>query len=282
MDPMQPFFSIVIPTLNEEKFLPKLLKDLEKQKRSNFEIIVVDSMSEDDTRKVAEKFPSLPLSFIENERKNVSYQRNYGANKARGAYLIFLDADSRISSGFTKKLENIINKKKGLFFVPAMKTDNPNTEPQFIVDIVNLAFQISQNIGRPFVLGAGIIIEKKYFFTIGGFDEKLSFGEDYDLAIRSFNWGVRAKFLNEIKFTYSLRRIRREGKLKAYYTFFLSTLQYIFNGKTEKKLFNYDMGGHLYDKKQVKIKEKNLLDSFDSKNILQKIRRIFSELFIEE
>lgn len=276
---MKPFFSIIIPTLNEEKFLPKLLRDLEKQKNINFEIIIVDSESSDKTEIEAEKFVNLPITFIENKRKNVSYQRNYGAKKAKGTYLVFLDADSRISTSFTKKLEDVVKKKKGLFFVPSMKTDNPNTEPQFIVDVINLAFQVSQNLGRPFVLGAGIIIERKYFFIIDGFDEKLSFGEDYDLAIRSYNWGVRAKFLNEVKFTYSLRRIRKEGKLKAYYIFFLSTMQYIFKGKTERKMFDYDMGGQLYNNKLIKVKKNSLLDSFNSKNILKKIKESFNDLF---
>lgn len=276
---MNPFFSMIIPTLNEEKFLPKLLKDLEKQKNNNFEIIIVDSNSDDKTSEEVKKFVNLPISFFENKLKNVSYQRNLGAKKAKGEYLVFLDADSRIPSSFTKKLEHAIKKKRGLFFVPSMKTDNPNTEPQLIIDVVNFVFQISQNSKRPFVLGAGIIIERKYFFTIGGFDEKLLFGEDYDLAIRSYNWGVRAKFLNEVKFTYSLRRIRSEGKLKAYYIFFLSTIQYIFGGKTKREMFDYDMGGQLYNNKIIKTKKNNLFNSFNSKNILKNVKKTFTDLF---
>jgi len=278
---MKPFFSVIIPTLNEEKFLPKLLDDLKRQKRQNFEIIIVDSQSEDRTKEEAEKFKTLPLFFIIHQRQNISVQRNYGAKKAKGQYLLFLDADSRINTYFTNKLEDIICKKKGLFFVPSLKTDNPKTEPQQIVDIINLAFQISQNIGRPFALGAGIIIEKKYFFTIGGFDEKLEFGEDYDLAIRSYNWGVRAKFLNEVKLTYSLRRIRKEGKLKAYYIFFLSTLQYLLKGKTERKMFKYEMGGHLYKTDNKEKKSQKILDQLNTGNIIKQLRESFISLIKE-
>lgn len=276
---MKPFFSVIIPTLNEEKFLPKLLNDLVKQKTKNFEVIIIDSQSKDQTKNEAAKFKNLNLLFKIRNKKNVSAQRNFGAKLAKGEYLLFLDADSRINLTFTGKLENIIKKKKGLFFVPSLKTDNSKTEPQQLVDIINFIFQISQNIGRPFALGAGIVIEKKYFFTLGGFDERLSFGEDYDLAIRSYNWGVRAKFLREIKFTYSLRRIRREGKLKAYYIFLISAIQYLLNGRTEKK-FDYEMGGHLY-KTDDKKKYSNILDQLNTKNIIRKIKKYFKLILRE-
>ncbi len=53
---MKLFYSIIIPTLNEEKYLPLLLSDLNKQKEKNFEVIIVDGSSIDNTKKEAEKF----------------------------------------------------------------------------------------------------------------------------------------------------------------------------------------------------------------------------------
>jgi glycosyltransferase involved in cell wall biosynthesis len=58
---MQPFFSIVVPTLNEELFLPYLLKDLQNQKEKNFEVIVVDSYSEDKTKFVVRNWNLFPI-----------------------------------------------------------------------------------------------------------------------------------------------------------------------------------------------------------------------------
>ena len=112
-----PFFSIIIPTLNEEKFIPKLLLDLSYQKDKNFEIIIVDGNSSDKTKEVVLKFKTqLPINFFTVDKRNVSYQRNLGTKKASGRYLIFLDADSGVRSNFIKKTFLIINKKKGLFF----------------------------------------------------------------------------------------------------------------------------------------------------------------------
>jgi len=73
-----PYFSVIIPTLNEEKFLPKLLNDLKRQKEKNFEIIVVDGNSSDKTKEAAEAykkhFPA--FKFLTAKKANVSYQRN--------------------------------------------------------------------------------------------------------------------------------------------------------------------------------------------------------------
>lgn len=275
---MQPFLTIIIPTLNEELFLPKLLGDLQKQTKKNFEVCIVDSASKDKTKELALPFKkALPLYFFENQKRNVSIQRNFGAKRGKGKYLVFLDADTRVEPSFARKLENAIRKKKGLLFFPRFKTDDPNTETQFVMDVVNLFFIISQNLDRPFALGAAMIFEKNYFFTLNGFDERLSFGEDYEITRRSFKWGVKAKFLSDVSAMYSLRRIRKEGKLLAYYKFFLSTAQYLIKGKTERKLFDYEMGGHLY--KEVEGKKMLTIDAL--KKALKKAKKIFVKILNE-
>src|SRR6266480_923896 len=99
-------FSIIIPTLNEEHYLPKLLTDLQKQTQQNFEVIVVDGKSEDNTKEQAISFAKkLPLKFIETPTRNVSHQRNLGAKHALGAYLFFLDADTRIDRDTIEKIQ---------------------------------------------------------------------------------------------------------------------------------------------------------------------------------
>lgn len=244
---MTPYLSVVIPTLNEEQYLPRLLKNLQKQKTRNFEVIVVDSCSEDKTQEKALVFKHiLPLTFFENDYRNVSYQRNFGAQHAKGAYLVFLDADSQINSSFTGKLEKTIRAKKGLFFLPKLKTDSQDPDIKIVVDVLNVTFEASQAINRPFALGGAMILEKNYFLTIGGFDPKLQFGEDTDLARRSLGWNVKMKFIPEVSVTYSMRRIKREGRLKSAYKYFVGTVNYLMHGITGKKLFEYEMGGHLY------------------------------------
>ena len=91
--------SIVVITLNEEKRIGRLMEDLSKQTHKEFEVIVVDSNSEDSTCEVAAAYESsLPaLTIHKMETRGVSLGRNTGASLAKHERLLFLDADVRLA-----------------------------------------------------------------------------------------------------------------------------------------------------------------------------------------
>src|ERR1051325_6774558 len=109
-----PFFSIVIPTLNEERYLPHLLLDLSRQTFRNFEVTIVDGMSEDQTVFNARQFQNRFERFrvLESDRRNVSHQRNLGAQTARADWLIFFDADNRLPKDFLQKIRILIEERE--------------------------------------------------------------------------------------------------------------------------------------------------------------------------
>jgi len=90
--------SIIIPTLNEEKFLPHLLISLKEQTFKDFEIIVADNNSTDATRSIALKSGAKMV-----EGGLPARGRNNGAKVARGEWLLFLDADVILPPGFFRK-----------------------------------------------------------------------------------------------------------------------------------------------------------------------------------
>ena len=267
---MGPFFSIIIPTLNEADFLPKILHDLEKQKEQDFEIIIVDANSTDKTKEVALSFKKLPLSFLEVGRQNVAFQRNYGALHAQGKYLIFIDADSGVATAFTKKLKSEIMKKKGLVFIPFIVPDEKNPQTKMIFNIVNFIIETSQYVGKPFSSGGSMIWEKYFFHHVGGFEEKLFISEDHQIVQKAFRHGVRARFLPEIKIKFCLRRMRKEGQLALFYKVILSYTYFLLKGDIKKKIFDYQMGGLGYQKLKKTM-------SFDRKikNYFQQIKDYF-------
>jgi len=100
-------FSICIPTLNEEKYIGGILKCLEKQTFKDFEVIVVDGKSSDNTKREVMKFSDkLPLTFLESPKRGVSFQRNYAAKSAKGKYIIFFDADVMIEDDFLQEINS--------------------------------------------------------------------------------------------------------------------------------------------------------------------------------
>lgn len=243
----KPFFSIIIPTLNEEKFLPRLLDNLVKQKFKNFEVIIIDGDSFDKTIEKARGYISfLDLKIITRKKRNVSYQRNYGAKMAKGQFLIFLDADSQVNCFFTKKVYKNVFKRKGLLFLPFLEPEENKPQYKLLFEFVNFLIEASQISGRPFSAGGALIIEKNFFKIIGGYNENLFLAEDHELIKRALQWGVRAKFLKDVKVKFCLRRLKKEGDLALFYKYLLASAHYIFKGEIRQKIFDYQMGGQYF------------------------------------
>ena len=244
---MKPFFSIIIPTLNEELFLPNLLQDFKKQKVKNFEIIVVDANSKDKTRKIVKSFKqSLNLKLYLSNKKNVSYQKNLGAKKAKGKYLLFIDADSRINSTFIKLLKVNISTKKGLVFLPSIVPEEKTPQFKLAYRVVNYLVQVSQNTNRPLSTGGCMVLERKFFNKIKGFNEKVFNAEDHSIIQKAKLFGEKAVFLTRVKRTESFRRMNKEGTFQYLYKLSVGVLYTIFKGEIKEKIFEYEMGGHLY------------------------------------
>src|SRR3989339_724465 len=124
----KPFFSIIIPALNEEKYLSLLLSDLSNQTLRDFEVIVVDGKSEDKTVKIAKSFSDkLPsLEVVSSNVRHVCTQRNLGSKKASGKYLIFSDADNRLPEFFLVGIKYKIELLNADLITPWFKPDKAN------------------------------------------------------------------------------------------------------------------------------------------------------------
>lgn len=247
------YFSVVIPTLNEEMFLPKLLGDLEKQKDKDFETIIVDGHSVDNTKKEGLKFAKkLKLSFYTVKKRNISHQRNFGAERARGKYLVFMDADIRINNSFMSMLKMEIEKYRYLVFLPSFQ---PYGDKKPLFQMSNFLIEVSQHLNKPVPTPGLMIFENNFFNLIGQYTEKDQhkksfFPEDHDILFRVYKSGVRAKFLNKVRYKISLRRMENEGFFNYLKKITTSTIQMSVKGEVDHQAFDYEMGGHIYKKRR--------------------------------
>jgi glycosyltransferase involved in cell wall biosynthesis len=243
-------FSIIIPTLNEQEYLPKLLHSLTLQSIKDFEVIVVDGVSDDATIKAAEEFNNLlHLTILSTARRNVSYQRNLGANRARGSYYIFLDADATVFPDFLQELKLYIQKNKDeALLMPWYESDNPQIGYKMAVPIAHSISNVLQNMGVSHVLTCLMVVKKELFNHLRGFDEKVVFGEDADLVGRALKHGNRVKLVTKAKVYISMRRWEKEGA----WHYGLKILSHwghiLLHGKQTTKKFKYEMGGAQYKK----------------------------------
>ncbi len=171
--------SIIIPTLNEEKYIGILLNSLQKQTKQPTEIIIVDGFSQDKTRQIIRKYP-----FVRLLKTNppVGNQRNQGAREAKGSILIFLDADTTIPTNFIKQIHQILKKQSIYIACPWFIPQTKNPLILFTYLFFNCIFWLFQKV-LPSGASTCLIVRKNIFLASGGFSSEYKF-EDIELIRR--------------------------------------------------------------------------------------------------
>lgn len=165
--------SVIITTKNEANNLPVLLKSLKMQKYPTLEIIVVDNNSQDNTKAIARKF----TKFVFNFGPERSAQRNFGAKKSTGKYLIFLDADMELTSGVVSDVVETANKLD----LKVMTIPEKTVGEGFIQNVRK--FEREMYMDEP-DYEVPRFFQKKAFNEFKGYDTDLTGPEDYDLPYR--------------------------------------------------------------------------------------------------
>ncbi len=210
-------YTIIIPTLNEEKLLPAILKQLNDKALRNkfdFEIIVSDGGSIDKTAEIAINNSDIFIVNKKQEKQNIALGRNTGAKLATGGILIFINADiliPEINSFFTF-IEN--NFAQSNYLAMTCKV-NIFPQEEIMYDKLfhigyNNYFRIINSLGLGMGRGECQIIKRNIFESLGGYNENLFAGEDFDLFRRIRRLG-KILFTPDIRVFESPRRFRKIG-----------------------------------------------------------------------
>lgn len=213
----KPFFSIVIPTLNEESVIAGILTDLTNQTFMNFSCTVVDSPnSKDGLKKIVDGFSKKcpQIKYLLAEKGGVSAQRNLGAKKTPGEYFIFFDADVRIGKIFLEGVHYHIMHTEAKAGSVAFVAGSEETKDKVVFTIINYVFRQAALLGQPMSFGACLFAHDKAFNAVKGFDEKMSFLEDVDFQRRLVDRGVDFAYFQDPEYVYSLRRMKADGLLQ--------------------------------------------------------------------
>lgn len=231
--------SIIIPTLNEEKYINKLLNSLKNQFYRNYEVIIVDGGSTDMTEQVVQKFrPRFKrLDFIKTTEKNIPKQRNTGAKVAIGDILVFLDADIIIYDqnflGIIAKAFNYDEKCGGLMSYLEIDPKEAILSDKIFHSVNNFWLKVLHFAGISLMKGASMIIRKDAFSKIKGFNENLVVAEDLELCLRLRKV---TKIRNSKLMVYeSPRRYRKIGYLKLMWIWTYNGLSSLLFKKTPLK-----------------------------------------------
>lgn len=178
--------SIIVTTKNESLHLPKFLESLKRQTYRNFEVIVVDNASTDNTKDIAGKFGAR----VFNKGPERSAQRNFGVEKAKGEYVLILDADMTLSLKVLLDCSRIVGKDPEVvaLVIP---------EKSFGVGFWS-KFKVFE---REFYIGDSTIeaprfFKKSTFKKFNGYDMGITGPEDYDLPLRMRKAGIKIGRIN--------------------------------------------------------------------------------------
>ncbi len=167
--------SIIIPTLNESKNLPLLLSDLSEINNKS-EILIIDSTSLDKTKDIA---LINGTRFYKIGKKNRGLQLNYGAKKAKGKWLLFIHADSRLKFNWSKKIMNIIKRDSNFIYYFDFQVKNKSFTYRFLEFFVKLRCLLFKT---PYG-DQGLLISKENFQKQGGY-KTIPLMEDFDFISR--------------------------------------------------------------------------------------------------
>lgn len=176
--------SFIVPAYNEESHIENLIKSIQNSvKGLQYEIIIVDNGSTDNTLEIARKNGARVVSI---KRSTISIARNVGTLKANAEVVAFLDADVRITKEWGKEILERINNIQSARVLTGSRylvPENPSWieknwfQPLSLKDVT-------------YINGGNIVVSKKTFALIGGFNEMMVSGEDYEFSMRAISKGI--------------------------------------------------------------------------------------------
>jgi glycosyltransferase involved in cell wall biosynthesis len=185
-----PFFSVIIPLYNKEKFIEDTMKSILGQTFGDFEILIVNDGSTDNSGEKIQQFTDERIRYFKKENEGASTARNYGIEKATGTYIAFIDADDYWYPDFLQQVFENIGKFPGeKVFSAAIEIEMPGkcipaeysivkTDESQVVDYFEASSKMSV------IWTSGAAFHKSVFEKAGNFDTTIRSGQDTDLWIR--------------------------------------------------------------------------------------------------
>ncbi|MDX2188736.1 MAG: glycosyltransferase [Bacteroidota bacterium] len=204
---MLPSISVIIPTFNGEHRIFNLLESIQKQAFTDLElIIVVDGSYDNTTYRLRHQELRFPMTIIEQANKGRAAARNAGAQVAKSELLLFLDDDMTVvedTIGLHKQMHSSMESK----ILCGRQIESPDDSySDFEIFKAQRSYfwesDIPKNVPIPiekmYLTAAHFSILKSDFIKLGGFDERLTDAEDYDLGIRATMMQIPVIFCPEL------------------------------------------------------------------------------------
>ena len=287
-----PLVSIVIPTYNHAKFISKALKSVIDQTYKNWEAIIIDNESVDETYKLINNFNDPRIKYFKISNHGViAKSRNLGINEAKGEWIAFLDSDdwwtkdkleacvSKISKNvdFIYHAHEYVSKSKSFFkkkIIRGRQLKKPILN-DLLIGTITKGSQISNS---------SVIVRKNILIKIGGLNEnKILVGsDDYDTWLRIAQITDQFLYINK-KLSYYLSHDANTSSkdMSIPQRLVVKDFMHIFNNQQKLKLeakFRYLSGSYHYLNKNYEKAKKDFIFVFKNGDINLKISALLKTI----
>ena len=185
-----PKMSVIIPVYNTEKYIEKCLESLAGQTMQDFEVIIVNDGSTDNSKKVIKDYmknSNLDIRYLEKENGGLASARNYGVERALGKYISFLDSDDYLDKDLYKNLEKYMDENIDLI---KFKMKTVDEKENVIEKLYGPVFEVCSGeegykrlcTTDKYMDPACIYLYRREFFVENNFKYKLRYHEDFGLT----------------------------------------------------------------------------------------------------
>ncbi len=202
-----PYFSIIIPAYNEEKYIEKALQSIKSQTMQDYEVIVVANGCTDKTEEVVNQNITPKIRYLSLPKPKVSVARNAGALNAQGSLLLFLDADTQLPPEALQHITENFTEKYAIATTKA-KPDTGKWKHSMALSFKNL---YNQTIYQG--CSGALICRKQDFRSVGGYAPDLEVREHRQLIKKLLQKG-KYTVMDTLVIT-SMRRYQQWGLAKA-------------------------------------------------------------------
>ncbi len=203
----KPLVSVIVPTYNSTQFLEACLKSITDQTYKNIELIVVDNNSKDDTKEIAKRY----TDKVYNRGPERSAQRNYGVSQSAGDYVLIIDSDMELGA---KVVEQCVEQFTQHAELLGLVIPEESFGEGFWAQCKRL--ERSFYIGVPW-MEAARAFRRKAYLDVGGYNEDMVSGEDWDLSQRVERLGNIGRIIEPIRHNEGELSLVKTLKKKYYY-----------------------------------------------------------------
>ena len=225
-----PLISVVVPTMNEEKYLGPCIKSIGEQTFKDFEVVAIDA-STDGTPQMCEK---AGWRVVKQKSKGISLARAEGFAATTGAIIACTDADTAVDKAWLENINKIFQDPQVVCcYGPVYFLDGPLLIKLLGAWIYKAFLGWNRLLQKDHVAGMNFAVRKNAYEQIGGFRADLWTAEDVDLGLRIRKLG-KVVYAPQVKVYTSVRRLMAEGPIKFLGHHIANYLRMYFKGQASK------------------------------------------------